>query len=447
LTSKLKFQNSKLIAALALMLIVGGAFYYARVRRAPKSAVSATSGPIQVPKIATATLDSAVAKLIRTTLQEVERAPNSGAAWGKLGSVLMHYEFVQETDAAFEQAEKLSPKEARWPYLHALALMNSSPEAALSKLRRAAELAPEQPEMPRLRLAEFLLERGRPDETESHFQMLLRRNADHAPAELGLARINFQRGRLSEASNLLTRSLHDPHTAKSANALLASVQRALGNVSAAEEASQRGATLPPDAPWPDPFWDEASQFRVGRKALLEQATTLMDQGRVEEALASLSVVTSEYPDDEEGWYLKGWAYNQRQQPVEAERALREHLRRSPRSAKGHAQLAVALLSQKRFQEAINVLNTALQLKATWRELHYNLGYACAQLGRTNEAISHLREALERDPNYLPTYLALAEMLIRRSEKDQARRLLSQALQLSPSDARALALLKQIESSQ
>jgi len=59
-------------------------------------------------------------------------------------------------------------------------------------------------------------------------------------------------------------------------------------------------------------------------------------------------------------------------------------------------------------------------------------------------VSHLRNALERDPNYVPTYLALAELLTGRGEKREARQLLSQALDLSPSDVRARALLKQTE---
>jgi Flp pilus assembly protein TadD len=110
-------------------------------------------------------------------------------------------------------------------------------------------------------------------------------------------------------------------------------------------------------------------------------------------------------------------------------------------------LAVALLGQRRFAEAVDILQTAVQLKPTWRELHYNLGYASAQLGRTNEAISHLRNALDRDPNYVPTYTALAELLSGRGEMDEARRVLSHALSLSPADPRATALLKRIERTQ
>ena len=423
---------------IALALVVAYGVYLALVPRTPQS------GILRVPAIDSAGLDPAVAKLIQTTLEEAKQAPSSGVAWGKIGSVLMHYEFIDAARSAFERAERLSPQEARWPYLHALLVMNSAPDEALAKLRRAVELARDQPDMPRLRLAQFLLERGRDKEAESQFRALLQRKPNHSPARLGLARLSFQHEKLAESSNLLSQCLDDMHSAKSAYAQLAVVERGLGNVAGAEAAARRSAALPPDQPWPDPFWDEAVRYRVGRKALIEDATTLLDHGRVADALQSLTVLTRDYPDDDEGWYLMGWAYNQQQQPIEAERALREHLRRSPRSPKGHSQLAVALLNQKRFAEAKEVLEAALQLKSTWRELHYNLGYACAQLGETNQAVSHLREALARDPNYVPSYIALGQLLIRRGEKNEAKQLLLQALDLSPSDARARTLLKQIE---
>jgi len=124
--------------------------------------------------------------------------------------------------------------------------------------------------------------------------------------------------------------------------------------------------------------------------------------------------------------------------------LREHLRRSPQSPKGHAQLAVALLAQQRHAEAIEVLEAGVKLKPTWRELHSNLGYACVQLGRYDRAIQHFREALHHDPNYVPSYTALADLLVRRGEDVEALRLLRQAVELSPSDPRARSLLQRVE---
>ena len=416
--------------AVTILVLLGGASltFWTRAPRAPE--------------ITAAGLDPAVAKLIESALAGVRAAPRSGPAWGKLGSALMHYEFIEESARAFDRAEKLSPNDARWPYLCALLFLPREAETAMMKLRRVIAIS-ERADAPRLRLAQLLAERGHSREAEQHFQTLLLLTPNHAPALLGLARLRYNQGLLAESTNFLSGCLQDPHTAKSACVLLATIYQALGHTSAAAAATRESAELPPDTPWPDPYWREALTYRVGRKALLEDASALMEQRRFAEAVQILAAIARDYPDDDESWYQMGWAFNQQQQSAEAEGVLREHLRRSPQSPKGHAQLAVALLAQRRFEEAASVLGAALKLKPTWRELHFNLGYACVQLDRRDEAILHFRAALACDPNHPATYLALAELLIRRGDQDEAQRLLHQALQLDPPNARARALLQRL----
>jgi len=401
----------------------------------------------QPPDINTASLDPAVAGLIQATLQAVRATPRSAAAWGKLGSVLIHYEFNEEAEAALALAEQFAPQEPRWPHLHGLAIGSSDVIAATEKFRRATEITDavkrSTTDAPRLRLAQCLAERGLNEEAGKHFQTLLQISPGHPVALLGLARLRQSDGRFAEATNLLTGCLHDPHTARSAHALLASLEQALGNTSAAELAARTSSSLPADGAWPDPWWIETLTWRVGRKALLEDATVLIEKAEWPEAQATLEQIAREYPKDGEVWYLMGWAFNQQRRGAEAERALREHLRLSPQSPKGRAQLAVSLLGQRRHAEAVEVLQTGLKLKPTWRELHSNLGYAFVQLGRDEEAISHFRNALALDPNFLPTYTALAELLIRRGRHEEARQLLQRALNLSPSDTRAKAMMDQL----
>jgi tetratricopeptide (TPR) repeat protein len=396
------------------------------------------------PDIDTTALDPVVAELIRTNLQAVRAAPRSAAAWGKLGSVLMHYEFTDETEAAFARAEKLAPTEPRWPYLHGLFIGSRDVIAATEKFRLATALSGEKPDAPRLRLAQNLAERGLNDEAAKHFQTLLQSTPGHSAARLGLARIHQSQGRLAEATNLLAGCLQDPHTRHGAFALLARLEQGLGNFPAAELAARASSNLPADAAWPDPWWNEALTWRVGRKALLEDAAALIERGAWTEAQMTLGQITRAYPNESEAWYLTGWIFNQQQRGAEAERALREYVRLSPQSPKGYAQLAIALLGQRRHAEAVEVLQTGLKLKPTWRELHSNLGYACVQLGRDEEAIGHFRNALSLDPNYVPSYIALAELLARRGQSEEVRGLLRRALELNPSDRRAKAMLDQLE---
>ncbi len=402
-------------------------------------------GPAQVPELQLAGLDPAVEREIESSLKAVRALPRSADAWGRLGSVLMHYEFPAEMRAAFTEAERLDPRNPRWPHLHGLAISATDIVSATELFRRAATFAGGSLDASRLHLAQALAERGLNAEAESEFQTLLRRAPNHLPALLGLARLRFADGRISDATNFLHACLNDPHTRRSAHTLLATAEQAQGNSSAAAATARAAASLPPDAPWPDPWWTDALVHRVGRKAQLEDATALMDQGNSPGALDLLRLVTSANPSDAEAWYLSGWVLNQMGRSDEAERALRLHLRLTRESVKGHAQLAVTLLSQKRPAEAVTVLEAAIALKPTWRELRSNLGFALVQLGRDADALVQFREALALDPNYLPTYIALAELLNRRGERAEALRLLRQAAELAPEDARVRALLQRMDS--
>jgi tetratricopeptide (TPR) repeat protein len=395
------------------------------------------------PAIDTTGLDPAVVPVIHTALSEVKKSPRSGEAWGQLGSVLMHYEFPAETSSAFSHAERLAPSDPRWPHLHGLALSATELAGATEQFRRAASLATPEFDSPALHLAQLQAERGFNAEAEAGFAALLGRQPQHAPALLGLARFHLAAGRARDTTNLLGFCLRDPHTARAAHTLMASAQQALTNTTAAKQFAANATTLPADAPWPDPWWTEALRFRVGRKAMVENATSLMDQGKLVEAMPLLDRTTRDYPADAEAWYLAGWAMVQQQRPVEGERALREHLRLAPQSPKGHAQLAVALLMQQRHAEAAEVLRTGVALKPTWRELRSNLGFACVQLGRQDEALAHYREALALDPNHVPSHTALAELLMRRGDQAEARQLLQQALEIDPSDPRTRGMLDRL----
>ncbi len=388
-----------------------------------------------------------MARQIEALVATIRAAPNHAEPWGKLGCFLMHSDLVAEAGYAFDTAEKLAPTDVRWVYLHAHLLMPYEPAAVAPLLRRAVATAGDKHLILRLQLGLWLVEHGEFGEAEEQFQALLRQHPGLPPASLGLARVRHAQGRLEECRGLISGCLADAHTAKAAHLLLAQVEQSLGNTAAAATAARQAAKLGSDLTWPDPFWAEAANMRIGKKAAIQEASLLMDQGEVARAIDLLKKITRDYAADDEGWYLLGWAFNRAELAVDAEGALREHLRRAPGSPKGRAQLAVSLLRQKRATEAIDVLEEALKLKPTWRELHFNLGYACVQLGREDEAIGHLRAALALDPNFVPTYTALAELLMRRRENAEALRLLRQALELDPADSRALALVKSIPAPQ
>lgn len=392
----------------------------------------------QPPKIDTAALDPAVAKLIMNTTQAVRATPRSSAAWGKLGTVLVTHGFPAEAQNAFAQAGRLSPEEPRWPYQEALAEMAAGgpPELIIARLSSATELSRNTSDAPRLRLAHFLLEHGKINEAEEHLRTLLQAKPAHPPALLDMARVRLAQGKVRESLEFANRCASEPHVARSAQALLAQLHQRLGNTAAAEAAARQSAGLAPDVPWPDPYQSDLEDVLIGKQGLMEQAQQLIEARQFDAALNMLATVTNDYPADAEGYYGIGALLNQQNRSGEAERVLREHLRLDPKSAHGYEQLAVALLAQKRYADAVPALERAIQIMPALARAHYQWAFACVHLGRHDEALTHLRDALKHNPNEADSYSLLADLLSQRERFAEAAEALERVVQLRPSWSRA-----------
>ncbi len=255
------------------------------------------------PRISTAGFDPVVARQIESAFDSVRKTPNSAPAWGELAMVLYVYEFLEESSAAYATAARLDPREPRWPYLRALALLPRDADAALADLKRAAELAGVNPDAPRLRLAETLAERGESEAAAKQFDELLRARPDHTAAMVGLARLKLASGRATEARWLLERCLRDPHTMRTAHSLLAAAAQSLGDTATAESASRRARSLPLDRGWPDPFRDELGARRIDLPGRLNRARQFLDAGDLKAAQPLLDQLLREHPDNAEGWLL------------------------------------------------------------------------------------------------------------------------------------------------
>ena len=136
-----------LITAFGLLLVAWGLF-----------GVISRAIAIKPPVVRMAGLEDEVVQALKKGYDAVHRRPLSAESWGYLGMVLHAHEFG-EAKACYLEAAKRNSSDPRWPYLTARILLGNDPEAAIPFLRKATELAGDA-EMPRLTLAEQLLERG-----------------------------------------------------------------------------------------------------------------------------------------------------------------------------------------------------------------------------------------------------------------------------------------------
>ncbi len=401
------------------------------------------SARVELPDVPLARLDATVSNLIQSHIEGAQADPQSGRAWGQLGAVLKSFGFREEAEHCLAIAERLEPKEPRWPYLQA-ALRSDDTAFALARLRRTVALCGNDPEMPRLRLARLLAETGQENEARGELGQLLRARPNSGPARILMAQICQSQGDWDAAFSLASGSTTNPHTARTAWTMLSALHRRRGDTNAALLAARRAAGAAPDAAWPDPFEEEVLAWRNDPRSLSDRAQNYLLAGRAAEALPLVNQLVREHPDFPETWLLLGRARNLQNQPAAAEQSLRRFLELDPQSVNGYFQLGMSLLAQKRYPEAAAIFRHAITLKRDFGPAFFNLGFALAKSGQQPEAIPAFQEAIRQNPEKIDAYILLADLHLQSGETGKAIQLAALAETLDPADPRVPALRRKIE---
>jgi Flp pilus assembly protein TadD len=99
-------------------------------------------------------------------------------------------------------------------------------------------------------------------------------------------------------------------------------------------------------------------------------------------------------------------------------------------------LGVALIKARRFDEAIDALNSALKLQPGYQRPLVNLGKALRENGRLADAMVVLREALAIQSDYVPALVNLGDALAASGDFEAAQRTLERAVLLAPGHVEA-----------
>jgi tetratricopeptide (TPR) repeat protein len=352
-------------------------------------------------------VDPEVAELIADARRGVVKAP-SARTWGHLGMVFRAHDFAEESNHCFREAERLNPRDARWPYLQGLTVVLTDPEAGIPYLERAVERCGDEPLAPRLRLAEVLLERGRLQEAQSHLEQALGRQPDNLRARLGLGRLALLREQWRAGLEPLAACQEDGHARRLAHTLQAEAWGRLGEAERARAEQDQAAKLPEDERWPDPFVDEVLRLQRGLRARLETADGLKRGGRSEQALELLKDTADKYPRSVKAHLLLGEVYLQLGRPDLAEPSYRHAVQADPDAAEAWFSLGVAQ-AEDRPREAADSFRRAVRLKPNHAWAHFNLGQMLKKLGDPAGAADEFRAALRCRPDYAAAREALKEL--------------------------------------
>jgi tetratricopeptide (TPR) repeat protein len=106
----------------------------------------------------------------------------------------------------------------------------------------------------------------------------------------------------------------------------------------------------------------------------------------------------------------------------------------PDHAKAHNNLGAALAKTGRTDEAIKEYETALRLRPDDPEVHHNLGLELAHTGKTKEAIEHYQAALRLRPDYSEAHSQLAKVFAEQGNVSEAVPHFYAALEAWPDNA-------------
>jgi tetratricopeptide (TPR) repeat protein len=371
--------------------------------------------PPEPPVLDLAQVDPEVAEAITEARQEVVHRPFSGPAWGRLGMMLLAHEHIAEANICLAEAERLDPREPRWPYLQGTILLLSDPNSAISCLQRAVERSNDAALAPRLRLVEALLNSGRLDEADRHLEKALAQEAGDVRVQFNLGRLALERQDWRATLEHLTACVKDEHVRRRALRVRAQVYRRLGEPKQAEDDEKQVLSLPEDDNWPDPFMDEVFSLERGLVARMETVDKLRSAGRTNQAILILEETAKKYPTSSQPWLKLAEIWHGLGRIDRAEHACLRAVQSNPESAEAGFALG-RIQALKRPAVAADTFRRVIRLQPEHALAHFNLASCLRHLGDSAGAADEYRVTLRCLPDYEPAQMALKELEAKNPER-------------------------------
>jgi Flp pilus assembly protein TadD len=158
---------------------------------------------------------------------------------------------------------------------------------------------------------------------------------------------------------------------------------------------------------------EEIYFEVGKK--------LIEEEKIDEAIATLRKVLRIQPDHKEALFTLGTLHARRGAPVAASAMLLRAKAAGYADRKLHVLLADAMCKGEKFVEALAELDAAVALKPEIADTHHRRGVLLDKLSRHEEAVSAFEQAIKLAPKEIKYYQHLGfslESLGRRADAIQ-----------------------------
>ncbi len=400
-------------------LLVGAAVYYR---------TTTMSNPLlRMPMIEPEGLLPTVAQALHEAQAAITAAPESAEAWGTYGLVLLAHGFRREAIVSFQEAERLDPKDYRWSYYLGMTEGMFDAKKAAAAFERAVKKAPQRTSV-RLRLAEWYFDLRQLDASQQQTEVALKQEPNNARAQLMMARLAFERGRIQESLQWALKAEQSPQgNRRDVHELLARVYQRLGKRAAALREVDLAEKLPRGvAVWDDPEMGIGATYLQDASVLNALAAASQARGDIDRAIQLLYRVVQFDPRN------VMWKENlirtliQCRRYDEALQVLPKALQQHPSSAELMCLQGEALLAVGRARQAQTSFEKALREKPDFAEALDFLGRALLAQGQTGPALQAWQRAVTLRPDDIDLRLRIAEVLRKQGDNAAAQRQLTAA---------------------
>src|SRR6476661_1888839 len=169
---------------------------------------------------------------------------------------------------------------------------------------------------------------------------------------------------------------------------------------------------------------------------LNQGKQLVEEGKLEEAIATYRHSIDLNPDDFWAHHYLGEAYAQQEQWGESVTAFRRAIELKPDFSWSYHHLGESLAQQQQWYDASLAFHKAIELNLEHFGSYVGLGKSLAPLGQLDEAIAAYRQAIKLKPDADWIDNILAELLQQRIQRDKAEAIAiyCQAIKLNPENS-------------
>ena len=352
----------------------------------------------------------------------VQQRPDSAGALANVGRALIHFERFAEAEEHLRRAVRHDPRSttAHQNLAEALRKQERYAEAvesyravlaidvgfalahagmgfalygaeryreALDAMGAALSLQPDLPTAATLRLhmGRSARELGRLDEAAAHFRRAAEADPDGVEPLLDLAGLRRRQGRAEEAERILQRLRESRAGDPAALHQVAEALRAQGRYADAVAAYRAALAIDAD-------------FAPAHAGL---GIALFQWGRHAEAIEALRQAVTLQPDlpiaGSSLHVFLGRAALELGRPEAAEHFARA-VRNDPRDREALDHLAMVRFGQQRYEEALALYRTMIEIDPDNALTHSNLGAALYHLGRLQEALASIERSLALDPD-------------------------------------------------